>query len=144
MGLVWSIDGIVLQLKSMGIANVTQFPFPTPPPVSSLRAAVDSLIHLSALSRTVATTTTSAGWDQPSTASAAVIETERLTPLGQQLATLPILPRLGAMLLLSQEYGVTHYVAAVVAAMTVQVIFVGLSRVNINNDIKRPVCMCLS
>jgi HrpA-like RNA helicase len=114
-------DGVVLQLKSMGIGNVMQFPFPTPPPASSMKAAVDALVHLSALSRSVAKTTAVGGWDESSAATATVIETESLTPLGRKLSNLPILPRLGAMLLLAQEYGVNAHVAAVVAAMTVQV-----------------------
>ncbi|CRK12102.1 hypothetical protein BN1708_017139, partial [Verticillium longisporum] len=38
------IDGVVLQLKSMNLSNVVNFPFPTPPDRASLRKA-ERLLH---------------------------------------------------------------------------------------------------
>ncbi|CRK22895.1 hypothetical protein BN1708_013534 [Verticillium longisporum] len=44
------IDGVVLQLKSMNLSNVVNFPFPTPPDRASLRKAERLLHYLSAIS----------------------------------------------------------------------------------------------
>lgn len=98
------------QLKSMGISHVSQFPFPTPPPAASLRASIDSLLNLNALTRV--TNTSSDG---------TVTTTEALTPLGVRISGLPLLPRLAVMLLKARELGVLPHVIAVVAAMTAQV-----------------------
>lgn len=43
------IDGLVLQMKAMGIDNVVNFPFPTPPDADALAAAEKLLLHLGAL-----------------------------------------------------------------------------------------------
>lgn len=45
------IDGVVLQMKSMGIVNVVGFPFPTPPEKQSLVSAEKLLLSLDALKR---------------------------------------------------------------------------------------------
>ena len=44
------VDGVVLQMKSLGIGDVAKFPFPTPPDRSGLESAVRSLTHIGALS----------------------------------------------------------------------------------------------
>ncbi|RMZ54661.1 hypothetical protein APUTEX25_003039 [Auxenochlorella protothecoides] len=61
-------ESVVLSLKSMGVARVHNFPFPTPPEPSALRAAVAVLTTLGALR---------AG-------------DEELTPLGRAMAALPL------------------------------------------------------
>lgn len=43
------IDGLLLQMKAMGIENVINFPFPTPPDADSLASAEKLLKHLGAL-----------------------------------------------------------------------------------------------
>jgi ATP-dependent RNA helicase DHX37/DHR1 len=43
------IDGLVLQMKAMGIDNVINFPFPTPPEAEALSGAEKLLRHLGAL-----------------------------------------------------------------------------------------------
>ena len=43
------ITNMVLQLKAMGITNIQNFPFPSPPPESSLKRSLKSLINLGAL-----------------------------------------------------------------------------------------------
>lgn len=43
------IDGLVLQMKAMGIDNVINFPFPTPPEPEALASAEKLLKNLGAL-----------------------------------------------------------------------------------------------
>eukprot|EP01138_Halocafeteria_seosinensis_P014745 gb/GECG01015053.1/.p1 GENE.gb/GECG01015053.1/~~gb/GECG01015053.1/.p1 ORF type:complete len:1494 (+),score=233.91 gb/GECG01015053.1/:1-4482(+) len=43
------ITSMVLQLKAMGIVNIQKFPFPTPPPMLSLKRSLKSLINIGAL-----------------------------------------------------------------------------------------------
>ena len=43
------IEGIILQMKSMNIDAVANFPFPTPPDRDSLRRAEKTLVYLGAL-----------------------------------------------------------------------------------------------
>lgn len=38
-------DGLVLQMKAMGIDKVVNFPFPTPPPQDALRVRSQSTPH---------------------------------------------------------------------------------------------------
>lgn len=79
---------MILQMKSMGIQSVERFPFPSPPPKESLSAAIRCLINIGALRRTIA---------QGATGRTVV---EKLTGLGEKLASLPVHPRLGKMLVL--------------------------------------------
>ncbi|KAL0490566.1 hypothetical protein AKO1_003043 [Acrasis kona] len=43
------IEGVVLQMKDLGIGNVIKFPFPTPPDRTSLLVAERNLTHIGAL-----------------------------------------------------------------------------------------------
>ncbi|KAM7521447.1 hypothetical protein LguiA_011349 [Lonicera macranthoides] len=70
------VDGVVLLMKSMGIAKVANFPFPTPPNVTALIEAERCLKTLEALN--------SEG---------------SLTPLGKAMALYPMSPRHSRMLL---------------------------------------------
>jgi HrpA-like RNA helicase len=44
----------------MGIGSVMQFPFPSRPPSASIQAAVDTLLHMGALTRVGVPSTTAA------------------------------------------------------------------------------------
>ncbi|KAG5532452.1 hypothetical protein RHGRI_026926 [Rhododendron griersonianum] len=71
-----SLDGVVLLVKSMGVPEVSKFPFPTPPEATALSEAERCLTTLEALD--------SKG---------------RLTSLGKAMAEYPISPRHSRMLL---------------------------------------------
>lgn len=71
------IEGVVLQMKDMGIDKVVNFPFPTPPKRSALSEAEQCLQALSAL--------------DPISGS--------LTPVGRDMARYPVGPRHSRMLL---------------------------------------------
>ncbi|ETW04021.1 hypothetical protein, variant 2 [Aphanomyces invadans] len=96
------IEDVVLQMKAMGIENILQFPFPTPPEAIALHAAVTTLLHLGALDRT----------------------TNSITGLGKTLAGFPVAPRFAKMLLLAQQVGCLEYAIAVVASLSGQSPFI--------------------
>jgi len=93
---------MVLLMKSMGIANVTNFPYPTHPGEEQLRAGEGLLTMLGALETGKGPSPT-------------------ITALGKTMAHLPVSPRFGKMIALSFTHGVAEFVIALVAALTVQV-----------------------
>ncbi|ORX79504.1 P-loop containing nucleoside triphosphate hydrolase protein [Anaeromyces robustus] len=95
------IDGVVVQMKSMGISQVCNFPFPTPPNRDQLRKSEKILTYLGAL--------------DPNT------KNFKITPLGKLIAKLPVLPRYGKMLILAAQQGnnILPYVIAIVAGLSV-------------------------
>ncbi|TPX56540.1 hypothetical protein PhCBS80983_g04488 [Powellomyces hirtus] len=94
------IEGVVLQMKSMGINNVVGFPFPTPPGRDNLRAAEKLLINLNALSDT---------------------DGNKITELGKIMAKFPVSPRYAKMIIVaaSQPGNILAYVIAIVAGLSV-------------------------
>ncbi|TBU35061.1 P-loop containing nucleoside triphosphate hydrolase protein [Dichomitus squalens] len=99
------IEGVVLQMKSMHIDAVVNFPFPTPPDRASLQKAERVLTHLGALS----TATAKAG----STLGAAI------TDVGRTMALFPLSPRFSRMLVSGRQHGCLPYVIAIVSALSV-------------------------
>lgn len=95
------IEGVVLQMKSMGLHNVINFPFPTPPSRQGLAKAEKLLKNLGAL--------TSSG---------------QVTQIGRRLSTYPLSPRFGKMLYIGHQHGCMPYVIALVAALAVSDLFV--------------------
>ncbi|KAJ5127643.1 ATP-dependent RNA helicase DHR1, partial [Penicillium atrosanguineum] len=95
------IEGVVLQMKSMGLHNVINFPFPTPPSRHGLAKAEKLLKNLGALS----------GEGQ-------------VTQIGRRLSTYPLSPRFGKMLYIGHQHGCMPYVIALVAALAVGDLFV--------------------
>ncbi|KAF9013392.1 P-loop containing nucleoside triphosphate hydrolase protein [Cyathus striatus] len=104
------IEGVVLQMKSMHIDAVINFPFPTPPNRSTLQKAEKTLVHLGALSD--ANTATSA----PGTNE---VITAHITPLGRNMSLFPLSPRFSRMLVSAQQHGCLPYIVSIVSAMSV-------------------------
>lgn len=90
------IEGVVLQMKSMNIDAVANFPFPTPPDRSSLRKAELVLNRLGALN-----------------------QKGQVTEQGRTMSLFPLSPRFSRMLVSGQQHGCLPYVIAVVAALSV-------------------------
>lgn len=88
------IEGVVLQMKSMGLHNVINFPFPTPPSRQGLAKAEKLLKNLGAL--------TSSG---------------QISPIGHRLSAYPLSPRFSKMLHIGHQHGCMPYVIALVAAL---------------------------
>lgn len=90
-----SIDGLVLQMKSMNIDTVVNFPFPTAPDRIALEKAERSLSHLGALDTS-----------------------GRINELGVAMSQFPLSPRFSRMLVGGRQHGCLPYVVAIVAALS--------------------------
>ncbi|KAK2595028.1 putative ATP-dependent RNA helicase DHR1 [Conoideocrella luteorostrata] len=99
------IEGIVLQLKSMGIGNVHNFPFPTPPERQSLTKAENLLTYLSALS--------------PS---------REITQIGITMSQFPLAPRFAKILRVGHVHNCLPYTIAMVAGLSSPEIFLTLAQ----------------
>ncbi|KAG6910680.1 hypothetical protein DXG01_008724 [Tephrocybe rancida] len=101
------IEGVVLQMKSMHIDAVVNFPFPTPPERSALHTAEKVLTHLGALSTP----------KLPGAKSELV--GGQITDLGKTMSLFPLSPRFSRMLVNGQQHGCLPYVVAIVSALSV-------------------------
>lgn len=104
------IEGIVLQMKSMNIDAVVNFPFPTPPDRTSLAKAEKVLALLGALE---------APTSVQSAAGKKGIVGGKITELGRAMSTFPVSPRFAKMLVSGQQHGCLPYVIATVAVLAV-------------------------
>lgn len=109
------IEGVVLQMKSMGLHNVINFPFPTPPSRHGLAKAEKLLKNLGAL--------TGDG---------------QVTPIGRRLSTYPLSPRFGKMLYIGHQHGCMPYVIALVSALAVGDLFVAPNEIDLNAAASKP------
>lgn len=101
------IEGVVLQMKSMGLHHVINFPFPTPPSREGLAKAEKLLKNLGALA-----------------------PNGQVTEIGHRLSTYPLSPRFGKMLQIGHQHGCMPYVIALVAALAVGDLFIPESQVD--------------
>jgi ATP-dependent helicase HrpA len=92
-----SLAAVILRAKSLGIGDVEEFPFLDPP---TPRAIADGYALLEELG--------------------AVDEQKALTPLGAELARLPLDPRVARMLVAAREEGCLDQVRIIAAALSVQ------------------------
>ena len=103
------VEGVVLQLKSMDLQHVVNFPFPTPPDRHSLVKAEELLTYLGAVS--------SEG---------------KITSVGQELSHYPLSPRFSKMLMIGHQHGCMPYTVALVAALASLEIFVPENQLDIS------------
>jgi ATP-dependent RNA helicase DHX37/DHR1 len=94
------IDGVVLQMKSMHIDAVVNFPFPTPPPRGMLFKSEKLLTYLGALQKV--------GTNEA-----------QITDMGRSMALFPLSPRYSRMLIGGKQHGCLPYVIAIVSALSV-------------------------
>ncbi|WP_222842824.1 ATP-dependent RNA helicase HrpA [Bowdeniella nasicola] len=97
-----SLASVILQMASLGLGRVADFPFVDPPDAKAVRDGVQLLTEIGAL------------------ADGAPGSPARLTPVGKQLARLPIDPRLGRMVLAAKEAGCVSEIVVIVAALSCQ------------------------
>lgn len=91
------VESTVLAMKSMGIDQIVNFPFPTPPERLSLSKAERLLIILGALEK----------------------ETKAITDLGRTMSLFPLNPRFAKILIIGNQLECLPYVVAIVSALTV-------------------------
>ena len=97
-----NLASVVLQILALGVTNVLNFDFMTPPPLEALEAAYALLIDLEALDA----------------------DSGKLTPAGRQMADFPLDPRLGKVVLTAAtKYGCGEEIVNIVALLSVESIF---------------------
>ncbi len=92
-----NLAAVILQLATMWVADVEEFPFVEPPDTRLIRDGYKLLYELGA-----------------------VDDDYNVTPIGHQLAKLPLDPRYGRMLLAAQENGALREMLVIVSALTLQ------------------------
>lgn len=95
------IEGVTLQMKSIGLHHVLNFPFPTPPDRLALVKAEKLLKNLGAIA-----------------------PDGQVTETGRQLTLYPLSPRFGKMLQVGHQHGCMPYVIALVSALSVSDLFI--------------------
>ncbi len=98
-----NLASVILQMTSLGLGDIARFPFVEPPDRRNVKAGIELLEELGALSAAVA------AQDGPS-----------LTKLGRRLARLPIDPRLGRMIIEAERLGCVREVIVIAAALSLQ------------------------
>ncbi|WP_442984250.1 DUF3418 domain-containing protein [Schaalia sp. ZJ405] len=96
-----SLASVILQMASLGLGSIQQFPFLDPPDRRAVRDGIQLLVEIGALDEDEA-------------------GEHSLTPIGRDLAHLPIDPRLGRMLLEGDANGCASEVLVIVAALSIQ------------------------
>jgi ATP-dependent helicase HrpA len=94
-----NLAAVILQMISLGLGDIADFPFLQPPDARGVKDGLDLLVELGAVTKGSA---------------------PEITTIGRQLAGLPIDPRLGRMVIESGRYGVTREVMAIVAGLSIQ------------------------
>ena len=95
-----NLSAVILQMISLGLGDLEQFPFMQAPDSRGIKDGVDLLRELRAI-------------EKGGTAL-------RITRIGRQLTQLPVDPRYGRMIVESARHGVTREVIAIVAGLTIQ------------------------
>jgi ATP-dependent helicase HrpA len=95
-----SLASVILQMLSLGFGDISSFPFLTPPDSRGVKAAVDLLVELGAVTNAA--------------------RGPRLTDLGREVSRLPIDPRFARMLIEARRTGVLRDVLAIVAGLSIQ------------------------
>ena len=104
-----SLASVILQMASLGLGAVEDFPFLDAPDRRAVRDGVALLVEIGALAQ-------DSGAEDTTPASSQY----RLTGIGRDLARLPIDPRLGRMLLEAERLGCASEVLVIVAALSIQ------------------------
>ena len=107
------VDSVVLQLKSMDLQHVVNFPFPTPPDRNSLATAEKLLGYLGAVD--------SAG---------------KITSLGRELSIYPLSPRFSKILLIGRQQSCMPYTIALVSALIVPDLFIPEAQLNLSPPVR--------
>ncbi|WP_448810733.1 ATP-dependent RNA helicase HrpA [Agromyces bauzanensis] len=111
-----NLAAVILQMASLGLGQVEEFPFLTPPDARGIRDGLELLRELGAIEDAGLGTRPAA----PGATRPAEERGPQLTRIGRQLARLPIEPRFARMVLESKAQGVSREVLAIVAGLTIQ------------------------
>ncbi len=96
-----NLASVILQAANLGLGDITQFPFLQPPDARGVKDGLGLLAELGAVQD-------------------AKGKSVKLTPVGRNLARLPMEPRFARMLLESKNFGLVREVLIIVAGLTIQ------------------------
>ncbi|NLT25656.1 MAG: ATP-dependent RNA helicase HrpA, partial [Microbacteriaceae bacterium] len=105
-----NLASVLLQMISLGLGAIDDFPFLTPPDPRGVRDGVELLRELGAIGPSTGRPAQGDGGARP----------PRLTRIGRELARLPIEPRYARMVLAGRAEGVARETVIIVAGLTVQ------------------------
>ena len=97
-----NLASVLLQMAALRLGDPAEFPFVDPPELRNIRDGINLLEEIDAVDPEHANTRR---W---------------LTPLGRQLARLPIDPRLGRMVMEASDNGCVHEVMVIASALSIQ------------------------
>jgi ATP-dependent helicase HrpA len=117
-----NLASVILQMASLGLGPVEDFPFLDPPEHRAIKDGIDLLHELGAIETrsvrsSVKTSSPSRARRRPGGGPGT---REWLTPTGRKLARLPVDPRFGRMLLESDHNGCLDEVTIIVAGLSVE------------------------
>jgi ATP-dependent RNA helicase DHX37/DHR1 len=115
------LEDVVLAMKAMKVANVSNFPFPTPPDRSQIDAALKLLANIGCVDLSGAEGGTDDG---------------KITRLGTAISNLPLGVRYGKIMLVAAQAGVLDYAIVVVAALSESCPFVHAGQVAAMVDVE--------
>jgi len=109
-----NLADVILRMKAFGLGDIERFPFINMPAVKSIRAGYALLEELGAITAQDSAPQVSSPTPQPSSSVA------QLTPLGRELARLPVDPTVGRMILQAREEKALHEVLVIAAGLSIQ------------------------
>lgn len=109
------VESTVLTMKSMGIHQIINFPFPTPPDRRALAKAERLLVTLGALEK----------------------KEKTITDLGKTMAFFPLSPRFAKILIVGNQIECLPYVIAIVSALSVGDPFLDEYDLGVNEEKKQ-------
>jgi ATP-dependent helicase HrpA len=116
-----NLADVILRLKAFGLGDIERFPFINMPAAKSIRAGYALLEELGAIEEIRAGSPTPAG-DGPAETrdSEAPSYNRELTPLGRELARLPVDPTVGRMILQARTEKALGEVLVIAAGLSIQ------------------------
>ncbi|MEU1994854.1 ATP-dependent RNA helicase HrpA [Nocardia gamkensis] len=105
-----NLAAVILQMTALGLGDIENFPFVEPPDRRAIRDGIALLEELGALARR----------DGKSRADGDGATALTLTPIGRDMAQLPVDPRMARMLVEAQHTGCLADVLVIVAALSIQ------------------------
>jgi len=117
-----NLADVILRLKAFGLGDIERFPFLNPPAPKAIRAGYALLEELGALNNTgmVGPAVGRAARPPGGPAGGPTGEPHQLTPIGRELARLPVDPTVGRMILQARSEKCLREVLAIAAGLSIQ------------------------
>jgi ATP-dependent helicase HrpA len=112
-----NLADVILRMKAFGLGDIERFPFINMPASKAIRAGYALLDELGAIERLVETGPADA---QPSTKEAVAAYSFSLTPLGRELARLPVDPTVARMILQGRTEKCLREILVIAAGLSIQ------------------------